>query len=138
MRTDSQSCFAHKIGSLIRFLLARNVSVGDIHQEMRKVYGPIATSDSKLHKWMRAVKDGLKNVHYELRSGRPSVSTQDDCTAVGEKICEDQRFTISTLTLEFPNLGRTILYKIVSENLHLEFCCCKTMPDPILPSPTKI
>ena len=43
--------------------------------------------------------------------------TEDLVNAVDEKIREDRRFTISTLALEFPNVSRTILLKIVSENL---------------------
>ena len=43
--------------------------------------------------------------------------TDDLINTLDETIREDQQFTISTLVLEFPNVGRTNLYKIVSEKL---------------------
>ena len=58
-----------------------------------------------------------ENGHDEPRSGRPSVITEGLVNAVDENIREDRRFTISTLALEFPNVSRTTLHKIVSENL---------------------
>lgn len=65
-------------------------------------------SDNKVvRKWVRTrehFKDGRKHFCVELRSGQPSAITQDLVTAVDKKIREDQRFSISTLLLEFPNI----------------------------------
>ena len=117
-----------EIRSVIRFLTARNVSPAEIHRQISEVYGPNAMSDSKVRKWVRAFKDGRENVHDEPRSGRPSVITEDLVNAVDEKIREDRRFTISTLALEFPNVGRTTLHKIVSENLQFRKLCSRWVP----------
>lgn len=54
--------------------------------------------------------------------------TEDLVNAVDEKIREDRRFTISTLALEFPNVGRTTLHKIVSENLQFHKLCARWVP----------
>ena len=48
--------------------------------------------------------------------------------AVDEKIREDRRFTISTLALEFPNVSRTTLHKIVSENLQFHKLYSRLVP----------
>ncbi|GFY09995.1 uncharacterized protein TNCV_3699561 [Trichonephila clavipes] len=85
-------------------------------------------SSSKVRKWVRAFKDGWENVHDEPRSGRPSVITDDLVNVVDEKICEDQRFTISTSALEFPNVGRTTLHKVVSEKLKFRKLCARWVP----------
>ncbi|GFW38353.1 histone-lysine N-methyltransferase SETMAR [Trichonephila clavipes] len=85
-------------------------------------------SSSKVRKWVRAFKDGRENVHDEPRSGRPSVITDDLVNAVDEKIREDRRFTISTLALEFPNVGRTTLHKVVSEKLKFRKLCARCVP----------
>ncbi|GFV26178.1 HTH_48 domain-containing protein [Trichonephila clavipes] len=85
-----------EIRSVIRFLTAKNVSAAEIHRQISDVYDPNAMSSSKVHKWVRAFKDGRENVHDEPRSGRPSVITDDLVKAVDEKIHEDRRFTIST------------------------------------------
>ncbi|GFW24143.1 uncharacterized protein TNCV_4951871 [Trichonephila clavipes] len=87
-----------EIRSVIRFLTAKNASAAEIHRHISDVYGPNAMSSCKVRKWVRAYKDGRENVH------------------------EDRRFTISTLALEFPNVGRTTLHKVVSEKLKFRKC----------------
>ena len=86
-----------EIQSVIRFLIAKNVSAAGIHRQISDVYGPNAMSISKVRKWVGVFKDGRKNVHDEPSSGRPSVITDDLVNAVDEKIREDRRFTISSL-----------------------------------------
>ncbi|GFU97081.1 histone-lysine N-methyltransferase SETMAR [Trichonephila clavipes] len=85
-------------------------------------------NSSKVHKWVRASKDGRENVHDEPRSGRSSVIPDYLVNAVDEKIREDRRFTISTLALEFPNVGRTTLHKVVSEKLKFRKLCAHCVP----------
>ncbi|GFW71563.1 histone-lysine N-methyltransferase SETMAR [Trichonephila clavipes] len=85
-------------------------------------------SSSKVRKWVRAFKDGRENVHDEPRSGRPSVITDDLVNAVDEKIREDRRFTISTFALEFPNVGRATLHKVISEKLKFRKLCARWVP----------
>ncbi|GFS54198.1 HTH_48 domain-containing protein [Trichonephila clavipes] len=85
-----------EIRSVIRFLTAKNVSAAEINRQISDVYGQNAMSNSKVHKWVRAFKDGRENVHDEPRSGRSSVITDDLVNAVDEKIREDRQFTIST------------------------------------------
>ncbi|GFU20501.1 histone-lysine N-methyltransferase SETMAR [Trichonephila clavipes] len=117
-----------EIRSVIRFLTAKNVSAAEIHRQISNVYGPNAMSSSKVHKWVRAFKDGRENVLDEPRSGRPSVITDDLVKAVDEKIREDRRFTFSTLALKFPNVGRTTLHKVVSEKLKFRKLCARCVP----------
>ncbi|GFY25211.1 histone-lysine N-methyltransferase SETMAR [Trichonephila clavipes] len=117
-----------EIRSVIRFLTAKNVSAAEIHRQISDVYGPNAMSSSKVRKWVRAFKDGRENVHDEPRSSQPSVITDDLVNAVDEKIREDRRFTISTLALEFPNVGRTTLHKVVSEKLKFIKLCARWVP----------
>ncbi|GFW56834.1 histone-lysine N-methyltransferase SETMAR [Trichonephila clavipes] len=117
-----------EIRSVIRFLTAKNVSAAEIHRQISDVYGPNEMSSSKVRKWVRAFKDGRENVHDEPRSGRPSVITDDLVNAVDEKIRKDRLFTISTLALEFPNVGRTTLHKVVSEKLKFRKLCACWVP----------
>ena len=39
------------------------------------------------------------------------------CVKVNESVCDDRRFTISELSLHFPQISRTLLYDIVSGHL---------------------
>ena len=121
-----------EIRSVIRFLISRIVTAAEIHRQIREVYGRNAMSDSKVRKWVRAFKEGRKNVHDEPRSVRPSVITEDLVNAADEKIRENRRFTISTLALEFPNVSRTTLHKIVSEKLQFHKLCSRGFPGCLL------
>ncbi|GFV36632.1 HTH_48 domain-containing protein [Trichonephila clavipes] len=117
-----------EIRSVIRFLTAKNVSAAEIHRQISDVYGPNAMSSSKVRKWLRAFKGGRENVNDEPRFGRPSVITDDLVNVVDEKICKGRQFTISTSALEFPNVGRTTLHKVVSEKLKFRKLCARWVP----------
>jgi hypothetical protein len=54
-------------------------------------------------------------VHYDPQSSRLSVVNEDLVRAVEEKIKENRRFTITPLSLHFPQISRSLLHKIVSE-----------------------
>ncbi|GBN21415.1 hypothetical protein AVEN_246372-1 [Araneus ventricosus] len=43
--------------------------------------------------------------------------------SVEAKILENRRFTISTLSNDFPEVSRSVLYKIVSEKLNFKKLC---------------
>ncbi|GBN14112.1 hypothetical protein AVEN_209189-1 [Araneus ventricosus] len=55
-----------------------------------------------------------------VRSGHPSVTTDDMVASVEAKILENRRSTISTLPNNFPEVLRSVLYKIVSEKLNFK------------------
>jgi hypothetical protein len=58
-----------------------------------------------------------ENVHDDPRSGRPPVVNEDLVRAVEEKIQENRRFNISSLSLHFPQISRSLLLAIVSDKL---------------------
>ena len=100
--------------SVIRFLNARNVLPSEIYQQICQVYGDNAMSDSMVRKWVPMFNEGRENVHNEARSGRPSLVNDDLVRKVNKRVCDDRRFTISDLSLHFPQISRTSLYDIVS------------------------
>ena len=103
-----------EIRSVIRFFNARNVLLSEIHHQICQVYGDNAMSDGMVRKWVRMFNEGRENVHDEARSGRPSLVSDDLVCKVNEKVRDDRRFTISDLSLHFPQISRTLLYDIVS------------------------
>ena len=60
---------------------------------------------------------GRENVHDEARSGRPSLVNDDLVLKVNERVRYDRRFTVSDLSLHFPQISRNLLYDIVSSHL---------------------
>ncbi|GFS63282.1 mariner Mos1 transposase [Trichonephila clavipes] len=109
-----------EIRSVICFLTPRNMLAADIHHQITKIYGTEAMSGSKVRKWVGKFKDGQTNVHDEERSGRPSLITDDLMQAVEAKIRENRRFTITLLLMEFLDVSRSVVYKVVTEGLNFK------------------
>ena len=81
-----------EIRSVIRFLNVRNV----------------LPSDGMVRKWVRMFNVGRETVHDEARSGCPSLVNDDLVRKVNESVRDDRRFTISDLSLHFPQISRTL------------------------------
>jgi len=106
-----------EIRSVIRFLKARNVLPSEIYHQIFQVYGDNAMSDGMVRKWVRMFSEGRENVHDEARSGRPFLVNDDLVHKVNNRVRDDRRFTISDLSLHFPQISRILLYDIVSSHL---------------------
>jgi len=81
------------------------------------MYGDNEMSDGLITKWVRMFNERRENVHDEARSGRSSLLNDDLVRKVNERVRDDRRFTISDLSLHFPQISRALLYDIVSSHL---------------------
>ena len=86
----------------------------EIHHQICQVYGDNVMKDGMVRKWVRIFSEGRENVHDEAQSGRPSLVNDDLVRKVNERVRDDRRFTISDLSLHFPQISRTLPYDIVS------------------------
>ena len=82
------------------------------------MYGDNGMSDGMVRKWVRMFNEGRENVHDEARSVRISLVSGDLVRKVNESVRDDRRFTISDLSLHFPQISSTLLYGIVSSGEH--------------------
>ena len=89
----------------------------EIHHQICQVYGDNAMSDGMVRKWVQVFSEGRENMPDEAQSGRPSLVNDDLVRKVNERVCDDRCFTISDLSLHFPQISRTLLYDIVSSHL---------------------
>jgi len=99
------------------FLKARKVLPSEIHHQICQVYGDNVMSDGMVRKWVRMFNEGRENEHDEVWSGRPSLVNDDLVYTVNERVCDDRCFTISDLSLLFPQISRILLYDIVSSHM---------------------
>ena len=76
------------------------------------MYGDNATSDGMVRKWVRMFNEGRENLHDEARSGRTFLVNDDLVRKVNERVRDDRRFTISDLSLHFPQISMTLLYNL--------------------------
>jgi len=106
-----------EIRSVIHFLNARKVLPSEIYHQICQVYGDNAMSEGMIRKWVRMFNEERENVHDEAQSGRPSLVNDDFVHKVNERVRDDRRFTISDLSLHFPQISRTLFYDIVSSHL---------------------
>jgi len=67
-------------------------------------------------------------MHDEDKRGHPSVMNGDLLEKVNNKICENFRFTVSELSMCFPQIAHTLLYEIVAESLHYHEVCARWVP----------
>jgi len=79
----------------------------EIHIQICQEFGDIAMSDGMVRKWVRMFNEGRGNMHDEARSGRPSLVNDLVCK-VNERVRDDIHFTISDLSLHFPQISRTL------------------------------
>jgi len=63
-----------------------------------------------VRKWVRMFNEERENVYDEARSGRPFLMNDDLVRNVNKRVRDDRRFTISDLSLHFPQISRTLLY----------------------------
>ena len=106
-----------EIRSAICFLNSRKVIPSEIHHQICQVYGDNGMSDGMVRKCFRMFNEGRENMHDEARSGRPSLVNDDLVRKVNERVHDDRRFTISDLSLPFPQISRSVLHDTVSSHL---------------------
>ncbi|GFX95845.1 uncharacterized protein TNCV_2084251 [Trichonephila clavipes] len=99
------------------------MSAADIHHQITEAYGTEVMSDSRVRKWVRKFKDGRTNVHDEERLDLASVIIYDLMQAIETKIVRTGDSRITTLSLEFPDVSRLVVYKIVTEDLNFKKLC---------------
>jgi len=116
---------ACEMRSVIRFLNAKNMKPAEIHRQLCDVCGEHAMSSSMVRRWVRLFNEGRENVHDDPQSGRPSVVNEDLVLAVEEKIRENRRFTITSLSLHFSQISRSLLHEIVSDELKFRKLCAR-------------
>ena len=69
-------------------------------------------SDGCVREWCRKFKEGRTDIHDEGGQGRKSVATEEIVEKVNQVVRERRRFTISELSVEFPEISRSVLYDI--------------------------
>ena len=83
--------------------------LSEISHQICHVYGDNALCDGMVRKLVRMFNEKRENVHDEARSGRPSLVNDDLVHKVNERVRDDRCFTISDLSLHFPQISRTLL-----------------------------
>lgn len=121
----SASC---EIRSVIRFLCAEGNTAAEIHRRLCRVYGDGVMSDGSVRQWCRTFKNGRSEVHDEEGRGRHSALTDELVQKVDEVVRERRRFTISELSDDIPDISRSTLFRVITENLGYHKYCARWVP----------
>ena len=78
--------------------------LSEVYHQICQVYGDNGMSDVMVRRWVRMFNEGRENVHDDARSGSPSLVNDDLVRKVNERVRDDRRFTISDLSLHFPQI----------------------------------
>uniref|UniRef100_A0A670YH07 Mos1 transposase HTH domain-containing protein n=1 Tax=Pseudonaja textilis TaxID=8673 RepID=A0A670YH07_PSETE len=117
-----------EVRSVIRFLLAKNHKLIEIFWQLCEVYGDNIITEGGVRQWCIKFKNGRTNIHDEQRSGRPSIVTDELVAKVDVKIRENRRFTVTELSLSFPQISRSLLHEIVTQKLGYHKFCARWVP----------
>jgi [histone H3]-lysine36 N-dimethyltransferase SETMAR len=117
-----------EVRSVIKFLCAKGHKPIEIYRQLCEVYGNKAITEGGVRQWCIRFKDGRTNVHDEGKSGRPSIVTDELVENVNAKVRENRRFTITELSLCFPQISRTLLYEIVTDKPGYHKFCARWVP----------
>ena len=77
--------------------------------------------ENMVRRWVQLFNEGRENVHDDPRSGLPFVVNEYSVRAVEDKIRQNRRVTITSLSLYFPQMSWSRLHEIVS-NLSFGNC----------------
>jgi hypothetical protein len=77
MAMSTQNPSKCEVRAVIRFLHAKGETAAEIHRQLVSVYGEDVMNRQNVTKWCREFKAGISDVHDEIRSGRPSVVTDE-------------------------------------------------------------
>jgi transposase len=97
MAVSIQNPINCEVRAVIRFLHAKGETAIKIHCELVSVYGEDIVNRQHVTKWCREFEAGRSDVHGEIRSGRPSIVTDEIIQKIDESICADRRLTIDEL-----------------------------------------
>ncbi|KAL4084383.1 hypothetical protein QTP88_028206 [Uroleucon formosanum] len=117
-----------EIRAVIRYLIAKEKSPHEIFNEVRTVYDESHMNRISVYKWCREFKNDRMNVHDDLRSGRPSILTDDILQKVEKAVRDDRRLTLDELSAMFPQLSKSLLHETITESLGFHNLCARWVP----------
>ena len=90
--------------------------------------GEHAMSSSMLRRWVRLFNEGHKNIYDDLWSGQLSVVNGDLVRSFEVKFRDNRWFTITSLSLHFPQISWSLLHQIVSGKVKFRKLCAHCVP----------
>ena len=128
MATPLNSWSKEEVRAVIRFLNAKKVAPGEIHDQLREVYGDNVISKSRVYEWCKFFNQGRLSIGDDARIGRPRTSTTDEnIQKVDDMIRQDRRLKIRYIASEL-DISKSTVYEIVHNLLGYHKVCARWVP----------
>lgn len=120
----------------IKFCTKLDKKAAETHELLRQAYGESALSYVQVTRWVKKFKEGQEGVEDDPRSGRPSTSQIDkNVSRVRNLLNVDRRMSIRLLA-DTLNIPKTVVHRIVTEELNMRKVCAKLVPKLLTDEPT--
>ena len=106
---------------------AKCVPSAEIHKQIIAVYGNVLNRQN-MTKWCREFSEGRTDVHYEQRSGRPFLISDDFLQEIEGEIRANRRVTIRDLHNIILEVCKTTIHEAVTEKLGYRKLCVRWVP----------
>jgi histone-lysine N-methyltransferase SETMAR len=112
----------------IKFCFKAGLSATETLVLVQKAYGNEALNRSNVFRWYSRFRDGRELVTDDERGGRPkSTRTEVNIAAVADLVKNDRRIASRTIT-EFLNIPKSVVLKILKEDLGKRRFCARFVP----------
>lgn len=89
-----------------------------IHYQLTEMYGESCMDVKSVRKWCREFRTGRTEIHYEQRSGRPSIS-DETVAKVKALLHEKRRITLDDVCVLVPEVVRITIHRILTKKWKL-------------------
>lgn len=114
--------------AVIKYLLKKNLSAKEIHDDMKNTLGGDAPSYSTVCRWINEFKRGKVNVEDEPRTGRPkTVTTPDIVDKVHDIVLNDRRLKLSEIA-EMVKISKERVHFIITQELDMHKLSARWVP----------
>jgi hypothetical protein len=117
----------------IKFCFKAGLSATETLELVQKAYRNEAVSRSKVFRWYSRFRDGRDLVEDDERGGRPKwTRTEVNIGAVADLVKDDRRIA-SRMTAESLNIPKTVVLRILKEDLGKRKLCARFVPHFLVP-----
>ena len=117
----------------IKICFIASLSTTEILVLVQKAYGNEAVNRSKVFSWYYRFRDGRELVEDDERGGRPkSTGTEVNIAAVADLVINERRI-VSRMTAESLNVPKTLVLRILKEDLGKRKLCAGYVPRSLTP-----